>query len=463
MTELLPRSRPEEQGVPSAALARLVAAFDAIEHVHTATVVRHGHVVLEATWAPYERDAPHAMYSVSKSFTSIAVGLAIDEGLFAVDDPVVDLLPDLAPEVPSPHLSALSVRHLLTMSTGHTTEPEWGGSAHWAREMLAADPEFAPGTHWLYNTGATYLLSEIVQRRSGERLLDYLTPRLFAPLGFERPWWLQSPTGVDAGGFGLMIRAEELAVFGQLLLQRGEWRGAQLVPAEWIDLATSAQISNGDSAVGHWDQQGYGFQFWRCPDGAYRGDGAFGQYVIVLPGHDAVVAITGGLADMHLPPAAIWRELLPAFDAVDTGAAGSAAAAGPTPIPAPGGERRAGALVLGYTGPIRELRIDDAVIAVDGTELPCVPGVWSVSTFPDDPVAGREWYGDQVAVAGGWQGDVFVAELRMLGDAPTFRLELQPSGRLRITRDVGFGGSEVWEGDPVDQSAVVAHQSAVSP
>src|SRR5688572_29957631 len=103
MTDLLPRSRPEDQGVPSAALARLVSALDAIEHVHTVTVIRHGHVVLEATWAPYERGAPHAMYSVSKSFASMAVGLAIDERLFALDDLVVELLPDLVPENPSPH------------------------------------------------------------------------------------------------------------------------------------------------------------------------------------------------------------------------------------------------------------------------------------------------------------------------------------------------------------------------
>ncbi|KAF2414094.1 hypothetical protein B1729_06625 [Microbacterium sp. B35-04] len=455
MTDLLPRSRPEDQGVPTAALARLVSALDAIEHVHTVTVIRHGHVVLAATWAPYERDAPHAMYSVSKSFTSTAVGLAIDERLLALDDLVVDLLPDLVPEEPSPQLGALSVRHLLTMSTGHAAEPEWHASDQWARAILAAELEFAPGTHWLYNTAATYLLSEIVQRRTGERLLDYLTPRLFAPLGFQEPWWLQSPTGVDAGGYGLMIRAEELAAFGQLLLQRGEWHGDQLVPAQWIDLATSAQIANGDEASGHWDQQGYGFQFWRCPDGAYRGDGAFGQYVIVLPEQDAVVAITGGLENMHLPPAAIWSELLPAFDTTEA----EASLPSPLVIPPAGGAQRDTELEYAYTaGPIARLRIGPESLAINGVELACAPDEWAVGELVLD--GEREWFGDRVAVSGGWRGGDFIALLRVLKDAVTFRIRLSPSGELTITRDVGFDGPDVWSGPPATAPIREAPSSA---
>jgi len=443
MTDLLPRSRPDDQGVPTAALARLVTALDTIEHVHTVTVIRHGHVVLEATWAPYERDDPHAMYSVSKSFTSMAVGLAIHEGLLSLDDRVVDLIPDAAPATISQHLGALTVRHLLTMSTGHAAEPDWSASEGWARAILAADLEFPPGTHWVYNTAATYLLSEIVQRRTGERLRDYLTPRLFAPLGIGTPWWLQSPTGTDAGGFGLMIRAEELAAFGQLLLQRGRWRGVQLIPAAWVDLATSAQISNGDRASGRWDQQGYGFQFWRCPDGAYRGDGAFGQYVIVLPEQDAVVAITGGLPDMLQPPAAIWQQLLPAFDTVETDV--------PLPehlaIPLPGGQTRDTGVEFAYEGgPIVRLKIGRGSLALNGIELACSPDEWSVGELPMPEE--RDWYGDRVAVAGGWHGDRFVAQLRMIQDAVTFRLELSPTGELTITRDVGFAGTDVWSGMP---------------
>lgn len=457
MTHLLPRSRPEAQSVPSAALARLVEALDEIDHVHTLTVVRRGHVIAEATWAPYERDLPHAMYSVSKSFTSIAVGLAIDEGRFGIDDRVIDLLPAAVPAAPSAHLSSLRVRHLLSMATGHAEEPsEWGDD--WAPAILATELAFEPGTHWLYNTAATYLLSEIVQCSTGERVRDYLWPRVLEPLGFEKPWWLRSPTGVDAGGFGLMIRAEELAAFGHLLLQRGTWKGRQLVPAEWIAQATSRQMSNGDAGAGDW-VQGYGFQFWRCRDGAYRGDGAFGQYVIVMPDQEAVVAITGGLPDMQRPLDAVWRELLPAFDTTEP----ERPVRDRLAIPTPGGEQRAAEAVFEYDGPIRRLRIGAGVLDIDGVELALAGDSWTTAVLslhgdPDPP-----WWGDRVAVSGGWIGEEFAVEVRALQDAVTYRMEVSDSGRLVITRDVGFDGTEVWEGDAVRGQPAEAHHSAVSP
>ncbi|GAA5199006.1 hypothetical protein GCM10025773_13250 [Microbacterium jejuense] len=437
-----------------------MAALGRIAHVHTVTVVRHGHVVGEATWAPYEREGRTAMYSISKSFTSMAVGMAIGEGRFGLEDRVIDLLPDAVPAEPSEHLAQLCVRHLLTMTTGHTSEVElWDGD--WARETLAAELVHAPGTHWMYNTPATYLLSLIVQTRTGERVLDYLRPRLFDPLGFVDPLWLQSPSGADAGGFGLSIRPEELAAFGQLLLQRGSWKGRQLVPAEWVDQATRWQVANGPGES-DWNQ-GYGFQFWQCRHGAYRGDGAFGQYVVVMPEHDAVVAITGGLPDMQLPLDAVWAELLPAFDAVPAGVDEGPAVVVPTePIPAPDGDVRDAEVAFEYEGgPVRRLRVAGGVLAIDEHELAFRPGEWTVAVFPADPAAGRFWYGDRVAVGGGWNGDGFAAELRLLGDASTLRLVLDGAGRLSITQDVGFDGPDVWQGDPTQ--AVVAHQSVVSP
>lgn len=461
MTDLLPRSTPEQQSVPTAALERLVAALGRIRHVHTVTVVRHGHVVGEATWAPYERDEPTALYSVSKSFTSLAVGIAIEEGRFGLDDRVIDLVPEAAPAEPSDHLARLRVRHLLTMTTGHTSETELR-EGDWARDALAAELVHEPGTHWMYNTPATHLLSLIVQTATGERLLDYLRPRLFDPLGFVDPTWIQSPSGVDAGGFGLSIRPEELAAFGQLLLQRGTWKGRQLVPAEWIDEATAWQVAN-EPGDADWNQ-GYGFQFWRCRHGAYRGDGAFGQYIVVMPEQDALVAITGGLPDMQLPLDAVWAELLPAFDTVPatTTVNGRAAVIATDAIAAPGGEVRAGEVEFAYEdAPLRRLRVAGDVLTIDDHELPFAPGAWSAAVFPADPAAGRVWYGDRVAVGGGWQGDEFVAELRLLGDAPTLRFMLGATGRLTITEDVGFDGPDLWQGDAVQ--AVVAHQSVVSP
>ena len=139
------------------------------------------------------------------------------------------------------------------------------------------------------------MLSAIVQKLSGGRMLDYLQPRLFAPLGIRNPHWEQSPQGIDVGGWGLRITTADIAAFGQLYLQKGEWQGAQLIPAAWVEQATSLQVQNGP-ANPDWEQ-GYGFQFWRCRHNAYRGDGAFGQYCVVMPDQDAVLAITSGLAE----------------------------------------------------------------------------------------------------------------------------------------------------------------------
>ncbi len=180
------------------------------------------------------------------------------------------------------------------------------------RTFLAQPVPFKPGTHFLYNTSATYMLSAIVQEATGATVLDYLRPRLFEPLAIEQPTWEASPQGITAGGYGLSIRTEDIAKFGQLYLQKGLWQGRQVVPAAWVEAATSLQTSNGSNARSDWDQ-GYGYQFWRSRHGAYRGDGAFGQFCIVLPEQDAVVAITSGLRDMQAVLDLVWDKLLPAL------------------------------------------------------------------------------------------------------------------------------------------------------
>jgi hypothetical protein len=159
------------------------------------------------------------------------------------------------------------------------------------------------------------MLSAAVQKATGETVLDYLKPRLFDPLGIENPTWQASPQGISTGGFGLSIRTEDIAKFGQLYLQNGKWNGKQLVPAAWVAAATTRQTSNGSNPVSDWDQ-GYGYQFWRCRHGAYRGDGAHGQYCIVLPEQDAVIAITSGVKDMQSILNLVWDKLLPALKPV---------------------------------------------------------------------------------------------------------------------------------------------------
>jgi CubicO group peptidase (beta-lactamase class C family) len=310
----LPRGTPQSQGISSSAILAFVKEADKkIDHLHSLMLVRHGHVVAEGWWSPYDASTRHELYSLSKSFTSTAVGLAIADGKLSLDDPVLKFFPDEAPAEPSGNLKAMRVRDLLCMSTGHQIEPRLQASKEsWVKTFLAQPVPHKPGTHFLYNTAATYMQSAIVQKVTGQTVLDYLRPRLFEPLGIENPNWGTSPQGISLGGYGLSVRTEDIAKFGQLYLQHGKWHGRQLVPATWVEMATSRQTSNGSNPNSDWDQ-GYGYQFWRSRHGAYRGDGAFGQFCIVMPEQDAVVAITSGVGDMQAVLNLVWDKLLPAM------------------------------------------------------------------------------------------------------------------------------------------------------
>jgi CubicO group peptidase (beta-lactamase class C family) len=322
----LPRSTPEAQGVsPAAVLAFVEAADKQVDTMHSFMLVRHGHVIAEGWWKPEAADKPHVMHSLSKSFTSTAVGLAVAEGKLSIDDLVLKFFPEEAPAEPSAFLKAMRVRDLLTMSTGNEKNATLGDSEPWVKTFLAQPVPFKPGTHFLYNSPATHMLSAIVGKVTGQTVADYLKPRLFEPLGIEKYAWGTSPQGNTEGGWGLEVSTEDIAKFGQLYLQKGQWNGKQLVPAAWIAQATSKQVSNGSDPEKDWDQ-GYGFQFWRCRHGAYRGDGAHGQFCIVLPEQDAVVAITANTRDMQAELNIVWDKLLPAFqkDALPEDAAAQA-------------------------------------------------------------------------------------------------------------------------------------------
>ena len=316
--ELL-RSTPEAQGISSSAILAFVNAADEGRHgIHSFMLLRHGEAVAEGWWSPYAREIPHMLFSLSKSFTSTAVGLAVAEGRLTVDDRVLSYFPEQAPAEAGEHLAAMRLRHLLSMSTGHAQDAMVHTGEHpgadWASVILAEPVEFEPGTHFVYNNAASYLLSAIVQRATGMKVVDYLQPRLFEPLGIERPTWEVSPQGINTGGWGLSLKTEDIARFGQMYLQKGTWQGRRILPQAWVEEATSYQVSNGNSPDSDW-AQGYGYQFWRCRHGAYRGDGAFGQYCLVMPDQDAVLAITSGVADMQAVLNLVWEHLLPAMSA----------------------------------------------------------------------------------------------------------------------------------------------------
>jgi CubicO group peptidase (beta-lactamase class C family) len=311
----LSRSPPESQGISSQAVFEFVEALDKIDTMNSFMVVRHGQVIAEGWWKPEAADKPHVLNSVSKSFNATAVSMAIAEGKLSLNDHVLKFFPDDAPANPSDNLRAMAVRDLLIMSGGHDTEPKAVDGIPSVKQFLAAPVVHKPGTHFAYNGLGAYTLSAIVTKVTGQTVEEYLKPRLFEPLGIENADWPSSPEGYSLGAHGLQLLTEDIAKFGQLYLQKGKWDGRQLIPEKWIAQATKKQVSNDQEShakIGIDWQQGYGFQFWRCTHDAFRADGAGGQFIVVIPGQDMVVAMTAGGANMQGELNAIWDNLLPA-------------------------------------------------------------------------------------------------------------------------------------------------------
>lgn len=316
----LPRSTPEKQGVDSQRLLDFYREAEEMkQELHSFMLVKNGFVIGEGWWKPYESWLPHQLFSLSKSFTSTAIGMAVAEGLLSVDDPVMGFFPEEVKALDGrvdTKLEKITVKHLLSMSTGHAYEP-WPDNFKpgFVRAFLSGHIKHEPGEVFMYNTNATFMLSAILQKITGQTLTEYLTPRLFAPLGIPVPFWEPCADGIDFGGFGLNLTTEDIAKFGLLYLQKGQWQGKQLLPASWVEAATGKQIETHPDPANNGDwAQGYGYQFWQCRHGAYRGDGAFGQFCVVMPDAQAIIAITS-FGDMQATLDLIWKHLYPALAA----------------------------------------------------------------------------------------------------------------------------------------------------
>jgi CubicO group peptidase (beta-lactamase class C family) len=447
---LLPRSTPAAVGVASRAVAAVLDRLDARSiECHSIMVVRHGHVVAEGWWAPYSAERPHLLYSVTKSFTSIAVGLAIADGLLSLDDRVVDVLPDHVPIDVCEQGRRITVHHLLSMTAGHGTdslEEAWrlepGDLVKGFLRVPFPEPE---GTRHAYDNPTTFVLARMVERVTGRGLPEFLDERLFAPMGIDHAEWDRVASGAVFGFHGLHLTTEAVAAFGELLLRGGCWGERQLVPRDWVELATRRHVEtlpSEDGAAGADFLCGYGYQFWMSRHG-YHGNGSFGQQCVVVPSHDLVVAVTSGHANADSPAQVvldtIWECLLPGVHGADD--------AGDDELlterlrrlsfpPVPGSAEPGRAVTARINASAEGSALpDETVVVVDP-----VDGGWLVQLGSSSfvvAVGHGGWresspLGRPVVAVGAWQGSTFVAELYVITTPHRVRLVVDAEAQTAV-------------------------------
>ncbi|WP_437691884.1 serine hydrolase domain-containing protein [Sorangium sp. So ce176] len=458
---LLPRSAPAASGVSSRSIAALLDRLEARSvECHSLMVVRHGHVVAEGWWAPYSAERPHLLYSLTKSFTSVAVGLAIADGLLSLDDRVVDVLPDNVPADISEQGRRLTVHHLLSMTAGHRTDSL---AEAWQLEpgdlvkgFLRVQLTEAEGTRHTYDNSTTFVLARMVERVTGRGLPELLDERLFKPMGIEHAEWDRVASGAAFGFHGLHLTTEAVAAFGELLLRGGRWGDRRLVPREWVELATRRHIET--LQIEDWSESpdslcGYGYQFWMSRHG-YRGQGAFSQLCVVVPSHDLVVAVTGAATQIEAVLDPLWECLLPGMD--DAGSTRD------DEILADRLRRLSFAPVPGSAAPERsaKARLDasaEGAALPDGTTVIVDPvgDGWLLrfGSFLDVEVGHGEWresspLGRPVVAAGAWQGNTFVAELYVI----------TTPHRVRLVVDADAGTAQAtWSTVPLTSPDLMLH------
>jgi CubicO group peptidase (beta-lactamase class C family) len=319
--DYFPKSTPEKEGVQAGAISDFInAAAHSKTEFHSFIFLRHGKLIAEGWWNPYAPNLKHTLYSTSKSFTAAAIGFALTEKKLKLTDKVVSFFADEVPNPIPPFLAELTVKDVLMMSDGQDPDPTPTvvTDTSWARKFFATTIVNEPGKKFLYNSTGTYMLSAIVTKVTGQKVIDYLRPRLFEPLGIFGADWETSPQGNNTGGWGLRLKTEDMAKFGQLYLQGGRWNGKQILPKDWVKEATTIKILQDPSASpakrdsSDW-LQGYCYQMWRCRHNGVRADGAFGQYIIMLPDQESVIAITAETPDMQEEINLVWQYLLPSM------------------------------------------------------------------------------------------------------------------------------------------------------
>lgn len=312
----LQRCLPEERTINLDGVLSFMNCFEKLDG-HSFMVLRHGEVVAEGWRNPYKKEYLHTLFSGTKSFTAIAVGLAIQEGLLNLDDYVISFFPEKLTNPPCENMRKMQVKHLLSMTTGHIAEdPEvWGGTEDWIKDFLRSYITHEPGSRFVYNSGASNMLSAIVSRVCGITMEEYLKVKFLMPLGIETYSWDKLYDGTSGGGYGLSLCTEDYAKLGQFLLQKGKWNGKQILSADYVEKLFSTQVDTADDPWNTPDRRsGYGYHFWKCRiPNAIRADGSKGQFCLVLLDYDAVVVTTAAHQNLYEILDAIWEHIVPAM------------------------------------------------------------------------------------------------------------------------------------------------------
>lgn len=298
-----PVATPESVGLSSAVLRDILSDFHTTDNdFHSMLVMRHGKLVFEHYFDPYHAEDPHSMYSVSKTIAAMCIGIAQGKGMLNINDRVVSFFPDVEIANPSPNLLAMTLRDLLIMATGQAVDAYApmvaSPDGDWVKAFLNLPVEYEPGTRFLYNTGATYMLSAVLTRLTGRPLIDLANEWIFDHIGVKGAYWKTCPKGISQGGTGLYLRPRDMLRFGQLLMADGAWEGKQLIPADFVQEAQQWHIDSRKSAgvpQHHQAARGYCYQMWRCSYNAFRADGMGGQYIVMVPEKDLIVVITSSL------------------------------------------------------------------------------------------------------------------------------------------------------------------------
>lgn len=315
MASFLPITTPEAVGIPSMAINAYLNNL--AEHgiqMHSIMILRHGRICAQGWWKPYAPDVTHNIHSFTKTFVATSIGMLVDEGKLSIDQRIIDIFPEDVPETLDPHFETLTVRHLLSMNTGHHDDPAIRGAKNSVKAFLSTRIDHEPGTWFCYNNSASHILSLIVHKLTGQTFLEYLKPRLFDPMGFGTIDFNVSADGFPNGAGCMALTTEDMAKLAQLYLNYGEWNGKQLVSADWIRNATIPQCdnSNGTHEDGRQDwEAGYGYQLWmNDPTHTYRFDGAFGQEALICPDQDMAVICTAATCDIAGLFRLTWRFIL---------------------------------------------------------------------------------------------------------------------------------------------------------